>query len=234
MMDRARLLLIGPEPAGNATFKSLEALGYDVRQCPKGVAAFADFSQFRPDLLLLDCRTEFGAGMQLCRTLRAVPETSCVPVVVLAGGEQYRVEALEAGADDCLTQPVSSRESVLRIRAFSRRAEFAAAPRVLEYEGIELDQDKYKVRRHGVRVSVSSMQFRLLRFLMENPTVVFSRHQLLESVWQNTRLDEGAVTACMARLRRALNAAGGTELIRNVPGSGYSLDASPGDERRAS
>lgn len=219
------MLLISPEPTGKATSDMMESLGYDVHQCAVGVAAFANFARFQPDLLLLDCRAEFGAGLQLCRTLRAVPETSCVPIAVLAEGEDHRIEALEAGADECLSQSLSSRESVLRLRALSRRGEFAASARILRYERVELDQEKYRVRRNGALLSISSMQFRLLRFLMENPTIVFSRRQLLETVWKNAGLDEGAVTACIARLRRALNSAGGPDLIRSIPGSGYSLDA---------
>lgn len=229
-MDRLRLLLMGPAPVERASAKALEALGFDLEQCPGSVEAFAKISRFRPDLLLLDCGSWFSGGMQFCRTLRAVPETSRIPLVVVAIGAEgeQRVVALEAGADDCLTQPISTHESILRIRALNRRVSHAAVPRELHYEQIKLDVENYKVRRNDVLVPMPLMQFRLLQFLMENPTSVFSRPQLLDAVWANRTLDEGAVTACIVRLRRALNAAGGPNLIRNVPGRGYSLDVLDG------
>lgn len=229
-MDRLRLLLMGPQPVEHASILALQTLGYDLEQCPGSIEAFAKISRFRPDMLMLDCGVGFNDGMQFCRTLRAVPETSGIPLVVVAVGAQgdQRVVALEAGADDCLTQPISTHESILRIRALNRRVAHAAAPRVVHYEQIKLDVENYKVWRNDVLVPIPLIQFRLLQYLMENPTVVFTREQLLDTVWANRSLDEGAVTACMVRLRRALNAAGGPNLIRNVPGQGYSLDAFDG------
>jgi|GEM_PF-1361016 len=225
-MDRLRLLLMGPGPVEHASVQALQTLGFDVEHCPGGVEAFAEISRFRPDLLLLDCGSWLDGGMQFCRTLRAIPETSRIPLVVLAVGAQgeQRIVALEAGADDCLTQPILTHESMLRIRALNRRVSHASAPRMLHYEQVKLDVENYKVWRNELLVPMPMMQFRLLQFLIENPTVVYSRKQLLEAVWANQTLDEGAVTACMVRLRRALNAAGGPNLIRNVLGRGYSLD----------
>jgi len=229
-MDRLRLLLMGPRPAEHASMEALQTLGFDLEQCPGSVEAFARISRFRPDLLMLDCGSWFNGGMQFCRMLRAIPETSRIPLVVVAVGAkgEQRVDALKAGADDCLTQPISTHESILRIRALNCRVSHAAAPRVLHYEQIKLDVENYKVWRNEILVTMPLMQFRLLQFLMENPTIVFSRRQLLEAVWANRTLDEGAVTACMVRLRRALNAAGGPNLVRNVPGRGYSLDVLDG------
>lgn len=229
-MDRLRLLLMGPGPVEDASVQALQSLGYDLERCPGSVEAFAEISRFRPDLLMLDCGSWFTGGMQFCRMLRAIPETSRIPLVVLAMGAEGEqlVVALEAGADDCLTQPVSSHESILRIRALNRRVTHAASPRLLHYEQIKLDVENYKVWRNQLLIQMPLMQFRLLQYLMEHPTIVFSRQQLLEAVWANRTLDEGAVTACMVRLRRALNATGGPNLIRNVPGRGYSLDVLDG------
>lgn len=229
-MDRLRLLVMGSGPVEDASVQALQSIGYDLDQCPGTVAAFAEISRFRPDLLMLDCGSWFTGGMQFCRMLRAIPETSQIPLVVLAMGAEsdQRIVALEAGADDCLTQPISTHESMLRIRALNRRVTHSARPRLLHYEQIKLDVENYKVWRNDILVQMPLMQFRLLQFLMENPTIVFSRQKLLEIVWANGTLDEGAVTACMVRLRRALNAAGGPNLIRNVPGQGYSLDVLDG------
>jgi DNA-binding winged helix-turn-helix (wHTH) protein len=96
---------------------------------------------------------------------------------------------------------------------------------VLRYADVEFDTTRFKVRRDGRFVPLSTMQTRLLRHFLENPEVVFSRKDLLKAVWGNERVTDGAVTACVMRIRLGLNAAGGPELIRCIPGVGYALDA---------
>lgn len=216
--------------------RSLQSIGFDIEHVPPDLAAITAATRNPPDLILIDWPTAAADGIQLCRSLRAVRETEDIPLVVLSDSadQEQRLKALEAGADECLTEPVTTRESILRIQALRRLFDHAASPRVLRYEHVEIDLDQYKVRRNGAPVSLTAMQFRLLRFLMEHPTTVFSRPQLLESVWQNAALDVGAVTACLVRLRRALNGAGGPNLIRNVPGCGYALDADGEEAAHAS
>jgi two-component system phosphate regulon response regulator PhoB len=104
------------------------------------------------------------------------------------------------------------------------RSENDSGTDVLRYADIELDLRRHKVRRGGQTINLSWLQMRLLRYLMENPGVVFSRQELLQAVWGDKRLDGGAVTVCLVRLRRALNSAGGSNLIRQVRGIGYALD----------
>ena len=102
---------------------------------------------------------------------------------------------------------------------------------VLRYADIELDLNRFKVRRNGKFVPLSAMQIRLLRHFLENPEIVFTRKELLQSVWQNDEIDDGAVTACVSRMRSALNAVGGPDLIRSVSRIGYALDAEAGKPR---
>jgi two-component system phosphate regulon response regulator PhoB len=103
----------------------------------------------------------------------------------------------------------------------------------LRYADVEMDVGRYKVRRNGCSLNLSTMQFKLLRYLMENPTIVFSRQQLLADVWHMEGVEEGAVSASIARLRRALNAHGG-ELIKSVLGVGYALDCeAPARDKRS-
>ncbi|MBA2466920.1 MAG: winged helix-turn-helix domain-containing protein [Sphingomonas sp.] len=96
---------------------------------------------------------------------------------------------------------------------------------MLRYADLELDLRGHKVRRAGSIIWLSTLQLRLLTFLMENPAVVFTRQELLEAVWGDTTLDEGAVTVGVVRLRRALSSTGRPNLIRQVRGFGYALDA---------
>lgn len=112
--------------------------------------------------------------------------------------------------------------------------------RILRYADVEFDLGRLKVRRNGRFVRLSTMQMRLLRHFLENPEVVFSRKELLEAVWSGEGLTEGAVTACVVRMRSALDSAGEPSLIRSIQGVGYALDAdadaepSPGASRSKS
>lgn len=102
---------------------------------------------------------------------------------------------------------------------------------VLRYADVEFDIGRLKVRRNGRYIRLSTMQMRLLRYLLEHPEVVFSRKELLDAVWGGEKLTEGAVTACMMRVRSALDAAGGPTLIRSIAGVGYALDLDEGSVR---
>jgi two-component system phosphate regulon response regulator PhoB len=191
------------------------------------LAALGSAVRTTPDIILLDYQTHGGVTLELCRTIRQTSETRAIPLIVFAGGEDPErcMAALEAGADDWLSNPLSARESLLRIRAKVRHLEFPEQVPTLVFAGLELDVQRFKARRGGAVVALRAMEMKLLRHLMEHPSTVFSRRQLLEKVWNNTGLDEGAVTATIRRLRRTLGLLGGANLIRTVPHLGYSLDA---------
>lgn len=220
------LLLVAESPAAGAIERTLRPLDVFVRRSPGGSAAIKLALQSPPNLILVDAHDDLTDCLQLCRSLRSIDETSALPLIVLSShaSSQDRLRILESGADDCWTDSVDSREFDLRLKAISRRFESSSATQILRYADVELDLDRYRARRNGKLVALTAIQMRLLKHFMENPTVIFSRRQLLELVWGNPNLDEGAVTACVVRLRRALNAAGGPNLIKNVPCAGYSLD----------
>lgn len=178
------------------------------------------------DLILLDCREEPQRGTQICRALRAVQELGSTPIVVLTRPDDggTRIGALEAGADDCVDDSLSAREFTLRLHAAVRRTAPGGEDRRLAYADVELDLERFKVRRGGVPIYLPHVQFRLLRHFLEHPTVVFSRRDLLELVWNDTSIDERSVNVAIVRLRRAINSGGGPDLIRSVAGLGYALD----------
>ena len=221
------LLIVADTPAAGAIERTLTSLDFFVRRSPSGSTAIELALQSPPDLILVDARDDPMNCLQLCRSLRSIEETYPLPLIVLSGpaSAQERLRILESGADDCWTEPVDSREFQLRLKAFSRRFDNISASPILRYADVELDLDRYRARRNGTLIGLTAMQMKLLRHLMENPTVIFSHRELLERVWENPDLDEGAVTACVVRLRRALNAAGGPNIIKNVPCAGYALDA---------
>lgn len=220
----ARLLVISNK-APVSLQSAARAGGFNVEYSQAAAGAMERALQMRPDLMIVDCRINEAHGLQLCRSLRSLGETSAIPLMTVAGPgqDQAQMNALEAGADDCLFEPISTRDLELRFAAIRRRYQTAAKTETLSYADLELDLQAFKVRRNGMLIRLTMMQMRLLKHLMENPTIVFSRQQLLQQVWGDPQVDEGAVTASVVRLRRALNAAG-PNLIRSVQNIGYSLD----------
>lgn len=200
---------------------------FDLLSCRPGAEAVAAAIHQRPQLLLVDCRIDESRGLQLCSTLRSLAELASTFLVVITPGgrEELRIRAFEAGADDCFAEPATTAELGSRLDSIRRRIRQDSPSDLLTYADVELDLRRHKVRRAGATIALSSLQMRLLKYLMENPAVVFTRQELLEAVWGDNKLDEGAVTVGVVRLRRALNSTGRPNLIRQVRGIGYALDS---------
>ncbi len=205
---------------------NLEAEGYDVATIERGDEAEMRLSESVPDLLLLDWMLPGVSGIELCRRLRARETTRRLPIIMLTarGEESERVRGLATGADDYVVKPFSVPELMARVRATLRRANPELIASVLKNGGIELDRETHRVRRDGRELRLGPTEFRLLEFLMQNPTRVQSRAQLLDGVWgRNVYVDERTVDVHIGRLRRALGP--GRDLIRTVRGAGYAFDA---------
>jgi two-component system phosphate regulon response regulator PhoB len=167
------------------------------------------------------------SGIELCRRLRARPQTQSLPIIMLTarGEESERVRGLATGADDYIVKPFSVPELLARIRALLRRARPERVAEVLTAGDIELDREKKRVSRSGREISLGPTEFRLLEFLMQSPGRVFSREQLLDGVWgRDVYIDERTVDVHVGRLRKALNRGRVADPIRTVRGAGYSLD----------
>ena len=140
--------------------------------------------------------------------------------------EGDRIRGLDAGADDYVVKPFSPNELVARARAVIRRTRPALAEEVLNYGGVEMDLAAQKVRREGRPIHLGPTEYRLLRVLLERPTRVFSREQLLDAVWgRDVYVEERTVDVHIRRLRKALNGAEEADLIRTVRSGGYAIDA---------
>ncbi len=201
---------------------------FDVRQTPDGEEALLLAQERTPDIVLLDWMVENLSGIEVCRRLRRMPETSNVPIIMLTarGEEEDRVRGLETGADDYVTKPFSPRELIARVNAVLRRVRPALAGEVLSFSDLEMDTVAHKVRRGGDVVPLGPTEFRLLRHLLEHPGWVFSRERLLDSVWgQDSEIELRTVDVHIRRLRKAINAGNRPDIIRTVRSAGYSLDA---------
>ncbi|MBE1525649.1 two-component system phosphate regulon response regulator PhoB [Sphingopyxis sp. OAS728] len=202
--------------------------GFSVRQTPDGEQALVLVEERVPDIVLLDWMIESLPGIEVCRRLRRNPKSANVPIIMLTarGEEEDRIRGLETGADDYVTKPFSPRELVARVSAVLRRLRPALAGEMLTYADIELDSVAHKVVRNSQIVAMGPTEFRLLRHFMEHPGRVFSRGQLLDSVWgQDSDIELRTVDVHIRRLRKAINLPGTSDIIRTVRSAGYALDA---------
>ena len=227
-MTKPRMLLVEDDRAlADLLTWHFDREGYEVVRTGDGDEALLLAEEHAPDLIILDWMIEGVTGIEVCRRLRRRASTANVPIIMLTARaeESDRIRGLEIGADDYVTKPFSPRELLARIGAVFRRVRPAMAGEKLVYGDIEMDVDAHRVRRAGTNIALGPTEFRLLRYLMENPARVFARARLLDAVWaHDSTIDERTVDVHVRRLRKSLNAGGLPDVIRTVRSAGYALD----------
>jgi two-component system phosphate regulon response regulator PhoB len=206
---------------------NLESEGFRVSVATDGEEGLLMVSEENPDLIILDWMLPKLSGIEVCRRLRSPTINNRIPIIMLTarGEEGDRVRGLESGADDYIVKPFSPAELIARVRAVLRRAEPSLSEDKLAYGGIEMDLASHKVSRNGRSVHLGPTEYRLLQVLMERPTRVFSREQLLDKAWgRDIYVEERTVDVHIRRLRRALNGSDEVDLIRTVRRGGYAID----------
>lgn len=202
----------------------LENAGHEVLDLGRGAEVMALASARKPDAILLDFDLPDGPGIDVCRSLKANPATSFIPIIMVTGrtGEQDRIDCFEAGADDLVGKPFSFRELVLRIRVLVQRK--PPEPRqVIRLGALTLDIGTHRVHVGDVATDLTRLELALLRALCERPARVLSRDELLDGVWGiEAGVDGRVVDSYVSRLRQKLGQAG--EYIRTIRGAGYRLD----------
>ncbi len=177
-----------------------------------------------PDLILLDWMLPGVSGLELARRWRREEPTREVPIIMLTarGEEGDRVNGLDAGVDDYVVKPFSTRELVARIRAVLRRSQPAVDEQRLEIGGLTLDAAAHRIFAGDRPVSIGPTEYRLLSFFMTHPERVYSRGQLLDHVWGgNVYVEERTVDVHIRRLRKTLQPFLADDLIQTVRGAGY-------------
>ncbi len=221
------VLVVEDEPAQREVLSyNLEAEGFDLVSADNGEDAILLVEEERPDLIVLDWMLPNLSGIEVCRRLKLKNATRGIPIIMLSARaeEVDRVRGLETGADDYVVKPYSVIELMARIRAQLRRTRPATVGARLEYEDIMLDSETHKVERAGRELKLGPKEFRLLSTFMEKPGRVWSREQLLDRVWgRDIYVDTRTVDVHIGRLRKALGAHGGDDLLRTVRGAGYAL-----------
>lgn len=206
----------------------LRSGGHRVVEVGDGESALAAMRRSPADLVVLDLMLPGIDGLEVCRRLRGAGD---VPIVMLTalGAETDRVVGLELGADDYLTKPFSPRELVLRVDSVLRRAGQRAEPIgsvVVSHGDLVIDSRTRIATRAGERLALTAREFDLLRFLVVNPGVVWSRDQLLRDVWGWSFGDQSTVTVHVRRLREKVETdPTRPERLVTVWGVGYRWEA---------
>ena len=202
----SRVLVVDDEPiVREVVVKYLENEGFDTLEAEDGLEAQRLLEREVPSAIVLDVMMPRVDGLELCRWIRA---RSDVPVIMLTalGEEADRIVGLELGADDYVTKPFSPRELAVRVKAVLRRAT-VGAPKAerLEVGDLAIDSGTREVRKAREPLRLTAMEFDLLWFLASHPRRVFSRAQLMESVWgYQASFDTGTLTVHIRRLREKI------------------------------
>jgi len=205
----------------------LEREGYKVEEAGNGRVALEKFHASQYSLLIVDLMMPEIDGWRVCREVR---ENSTIPIILLtARGEEFdRILGFELGADDYLVKPFSTKELVARVKALLRRSTINQPPALasgLTYGLLKIDKDRHVVLIGEEAVNLTPREFELLYFLAKNPGRVFSREQLMETVWgYDFYGDARTVDTHVKKLREKLNDSQVRAMLATVWGVGYKFD----------
>jgi two-component system phosphate regulon response regulator PhoB len=184
----ARILIVeDEEPLTMLLRYNLEAEGYEVETSARGDEADTRLKETTPDLIVLDWMLPGLSGIELCRRLRARPETRQLPIIMLTarGEETDKLVGLELGADDYMTKPFSPKELVARVRAVLRRSEAIAAnaqAEIIRAADLTLDVPRLRLTVGERIAELTPTEFQLLATLASQPGRIFTRAQLLDAI----------------------------------------------------
>lgn len=229
MRTMPRVLIVEDEPPiAELIAVNLRHNGFQPTWAMDSETAQRELDDQLPDVILLDWMLPGESGLALAKKWRKDPRTKAVPILMLTarGDESDRVAGLDAGADDYITKPFSTKEMLARIRAVLRRRSPEMAGGVVAIGALVLDASTHRVTYDGQPLKMGPTEFKLLHYFMQNSERVHSRGQLLDKVWgDHVYIEERTVDVHVKRLREALGAAG--VLIETVRGAGYRLTAQP-------
>lgn len=226
-MDRI-LIVEDDHRVRKALRRLFEPEGFDVQEREDGKSGILAARSIKPAAVVLDLRLPGMSGRDVCRELKAAEPD--LPVIILSATTDVidKVSLLELGADDYVTKPFSPRELLARVRRAIRRSAPSAAPAaphadVFEFGDVTIDFTRMHLSRAGQALSATAQEFKILKFLVQNPERVISREELLNAVWgyQNYPTTR-TVDTHMLKLRQKLepDPADPTHIV-TVHGVGY-------------
>jgi DNA-binding response OmpR family regulator len=200
----------------------LRRAGFDVLTALNGPAGLATAVESRPDAIVLDIMLPQMTGIEVCKALREANETADIPILILTAKAEIpdRIAGLELGVDDYITKPFSPRELVLRVQNLLRRLRIVRNSSVLMVDEFRVDKGNYEITIHGMRLDLTTTEFKLLAALVEHRGRTLSRETLLQDVWgYKNAIDTRTVDTHVRRLREKLGPA--ADRIVTIRGEGY-------------
>ena len=225
-MHNELILIVEDEPAiSEMIVMTLEMAGFECLQAADIPEAHQQVVDHRPALILLDWMLPGQkSGIDFCRMLKKDELLSEIPVIMLTAKseEDNKVFGLDAGVDDYITKPFSTRELVSRIKAVLRRSNALSADKPIEIGNLSLDAKSQRVTADSKTVELGPTEYRLLAFFMSHPERAYTRAQLLDQVWgSNVYIEDRTIDVHIRRLRKLLQPYDCDTLIQTVRGTGY-------------
>src|SRR6516225_9566459 len=219
-----RILLVEDEPkVSGFVARGLEAERYAVDICADGREGLEMAEEYAYDLIILDLMLPKMDGREVLQRVRRI--NSCVPILILTARDavEDKVRLFECGADDYLTKPFAFAELLVRTKALLRRGP-VNRPSTLQVGDLELDRLTQQVKRKGHRIELTSKEYQLLEYLMQNPGRVLSRNMIIEHVWDQA-FDgfTNIVDVYVRHLRGKVDDEYDFKMIRTVRGTGYMI-----------
>src|ERR1700757_990712 len=193
-----------------------------------GKEALSRFASDAPDLIILDIGMPELDGLEVCRQIR---KSSDVPILFLTARDDEidRILGLEIGGDDYVTKPFSPRELVARVNAILRRTRNAPAPtpgatKATQHGGLVIDPDARTAIFQETPVSLTALEFDILRTLVARPGFVFTRELILDAAYAgNIHVADRTIDSHVRNIRAKMAAAGSDSVIETVHGVGFKL-----------
>ena len=225
MLARKKILVVDDEE------DILEFLSYNISKegakvykANNGLQAIEIAKKKKPDLILLDVMMPEMDGVETCMQLRDGKDTKNIIIAFLtARGEDYsQIAGFDAGADDYITKPIKPRVLVSRIKALLRRKEGAVSNAgTTEVKSLKIDRDRYVVVKDGEELNLPKKEFELLALLISVPGKVFTRENILSSVWgEDVVVGDLTIDVHIRKLREKI----GSSHIKTIKGVGYKFE----------
>jgi two-component system, OmpR family, response regulator BaeR len=217
------ILIVEDEPKlADLLADYLKASGFETVTLVNGKDVVPWIQEHKPDLLLLDLMLPGRDGLEICKELRTF---SHLPIIIVTARveEIDRLLGLELGADDYICKPFSPREVVARVKAVLRRTQDG---HTVQFQGLRLDEQRYRVTLHGRDLDLTAIEFKLLQFLMDNPGCIYGRQQLMDKIYPDERIvSDRTIDSHIKKLRKKIaSVSPGEEFIHSVYGVGYKFE----------
>ena len=229
-MRNEQILIVEDELAiREMVVMTLEMAGFESLQAADVAEAHQQVVDHRPALILLDWMLPGDkSGIDFCRMLKSDEMLAEIPVIMLTAKstEDSLINGLDAGADDYMTKPFSTRELISRIKAVLRRSRALSSDKLIKISQLSLDPKSQRVTAQGNLIDMGPTEYRLLAFFMSHPERAYTRTQLLDQVWGgNVYIEERTIDVHIRRLRKLLRPYDCDKLIQTVRGTGYRLSS---------